>query len=157
MSQYKVYVAGPVFSFAERMFNNTLVKLLSELLTDAEFLLPQNYSASIVEQEDFLEKVFNYCVSSVDEADALLCILDGPDVDSGTSIELGYAYARNKPILGIRTDFRSSEDRGVNLMVSGVCNQLLWLSSINTTIGQMSKEIAKALSRILRSRPQGIS
>ncbi|MCL2141357.1 MAG: nucleoside 2-deoxyribosyltransferase [Methanimicrococcus sp.] len=46
------------------------------------------------------------------------CFLDGTDVDSGTAWELGYAYAENKPIIGIRTDFRiHMPNEKVNLMI----------------------------------------
>jgi nucleoside 2-deoxyribosyltransferase len=40
-------------------------------------------------------------------------------------VEIGYAYALKKPIVGVRTDFRASEDRGVNLMVSHACSRLV--------------------------------
>jgi nucleoside 2-deoxyribosyltransferase len=57
---------------------------------------------------------------AIDGADALLAILDGVDVDSGTAAEIGYAYAREKPIVGYRGDFRLSADNigsTVNLQV----------------------------------------
>jgi nucleoside 2-deoxyribosyltransferase len=56
----------------------------------------------------------------IDRADAILAILDGVDVDSGTASEIGYAFARNKRILGYRGDFRLSADNEgsvVNLQV----------------------------------------
>ena len=33
--------------------------------------------------------------------------MDGPDPDSGTASEVGYAFGVRKPILLIRTDFRT--------------------------------------------------
>ena len=69
--------------------------------------------------------LFDRCIQSVDEADVILAMLDGSDVDSGTCVELGYAYAKNKPIIGVRTDYRSLEDKGVNLMVSNVCTKMI--------------------------------
>lgn len=38
---------------------------------------------------------------------------------------MGYAFAIKKPIIGVRTDFRNSEDRGVNLMVSHACSDYI--------------------------------
>jgi nucleoside 2-deoxyribosyltransferase len=56
----------------------------------------------------------------IDESEAVLASLDGPDVDSGTAVEIGYAYARGLVIVGLRTDIRwSSDNEGsiVNIMV----------------------------------------
>jgi nucleoside 2-deoxyribosyltransferase len=58
--------------------------------------------------------------AAIDAADALIAVLDGPDVDSGTAAEIGYAFARGKPIVGYRGDFRLSADNeggAVNLQV----------------------------------------
>jgi nucleoside 2-deoxyribosyltransferase len=53
------------------------------------------------------------------EADAVLAVLDGPDVNSGTSAEIGWAAAHDTPVIGIRTDFRLAdhEAAAVNLQV----------------------------------------
>ena len=53
------------------------------------------------------------------EADAVLAVLDGPDVDSGTAAEIGWAAAHKTPIVGLRTDFRLADHEAaiVNLQV----------------------------------------
>lgn len=56
----------------------------------------------------------------IDACDMVFAVLDGVDVDSGTAAEIGYAFARAKPILGYRGDFRLSADNEgsiVNLQV----------------------------------------
>ena len=56
----------------------------------------------------------------LDACDMVFAVLDGSDVDSGTAAEIGYAFARAKPILGYRGDFRLSADNEgsiVNLQV----------------------------------------
>lgn len=56
----------------------------------------------------------------IDACDLVFAVLDGVDVDSGTAAEIGYAFARAKPILGYRGDFRMSADNEgaiVNLQV----------------------------------------
>jgi nucleoside 2-deoxyribosyltransferase len=58
--------------------------------------------------------------AAIDRADAVVAILDGVDVDSGTAAEIGYAFGRGKLILGYRGDFRLSADNEgstVNLQV----------------------------------------
>jgi nucleoside 2-deoxyribosyltransferase len=56
----------------------------------------------------------------IDGCDLVFAVLDGVDVDSGTAAEIGYAFAKGKPILGYRGDFRLSADNDgsiVNLQV----------------------------------------
>jgi nucleoside 2-deoxyribosyltransferase len=56
----------------------------------------------------------------IDGANMVVAVLDGVDVDSGTAAEIGYAFAKQKTIVGYRGDFRlSSDNEGatVNLQV----------------------------------------
>jgi nucleoside 2-deoxyribosyltransferase len=58
--------------------------------------------------------------AAIDRCDAVFAVLDGVDVDSGTAAEIGYAFAKGKPILGYRGDFRLSADNEgstINLQV----------------------------------------
>jgi nucleoside 2-deoxyribosyltransferase len=57
---------------------------------------------------------------AIDSADAVVAVLDGADVDSGTAAEIGYAFARGIPIVGYRSDVRLAGDNDgavVNLQV----------------------------------------
>lgn len=47
----------------------------------------------------------------------VVAILDGPDVDSGTAAEIGFAVGLEKLVIGYRNDFRLSADN-----VGGVVN-----------------------------------
>ncbi len=52
--------------------------------------------------------------------DAVLAVLDGPDVDSGTAAEIGFAAALGTPVVGLRLDLRRTGDNEgatVNLQV----------------------------------------
>ena len=57
---------------------------------------------------------------AIRNANGVIAILDGVDVDSGTASEVGYAFALGKRIYGLRTDFRLAGDNAgsiVNLQV----------------------------------------
>ena len=59
-------------------------------------------------------------INGINECDALFAVLDGSDVDSGTSAEIGYAFALGKKITAYRSDFRHTGDNEgatVNLQV----------------------------------------
>ena len=77
-------------------------------------------AADIAALADWSGRVGRRNAELIDESDALLAILDGPDVDSGTAAEVGYAAARGKPIVGVREDLRQTGDNPgvtVNLQV----------------------------------------
>lgn len=150
MNKIVIYLAGPLFSLSEQRFNKDIAKTISQRMPNLHFILPQESASDLITNGASLHDIFNSCIHSVEKSDALLCILDGPDVDSGTCIEMGYAYALKKPIIGIRTDFRSSEDMGVNLMVSKVCNEMIWLPKTDMTLEQVSGAAVSALKRVLK-------
>jgi nucleoside 2-deoxyribosyltransferase len=148
MNGYRIYLASPLFSLNERQYISRLASYLTKRMPGVSFILPHAYAKSLEGRDGFEEKVFDYCLGSVRDCDAVLCILDGPDVDSGTCVEMGFAYALGKPIVGIRTDFRSSEEGGVNLMVRRVCRELIWLPSADVTMRRLVREVASALDRV---------
>ena len=51
-------------------------------------------------------------------SDVVVSVLDGAEVDSGVAYEMGYAKALGKPLLGLKTDYRTfSGMEAVNLML----------------------------------------
>lgn len=115
----KIYLAGPLFTFAEQKFNSELRDYLEEL--GYEVYLPQEECKDPSSHEIFMK-----CVHGVTISDAVLAVLDGADADSGTCWEVGYAYATGKPVIGLRTDFRGSgDDGGFNLMLSHSCKCII--------------------------------
>ena len=100
----KLYFAGPLFTAAEREWNARVVAALRS--AGHEIYLPQ-------EQEQGMDAagIFATDVGGIDWADGVVAIMDGPDPDSGTSWEVGYAY-RKKPILLVRTDIRRNGGSG---------------------------------------------
>ena len=62
--------------------------------------------------------------AAIDVCDVVVALLDGTQVDDGTAWEIGYAFAKGKPVVGIRTDFRNAGDTDhgkVNAMIEGSC------------------------------------
>lgn len=140
----KIYFAGPLFTMAEKQFNIDFTNKIIELIPEINIILPQERAPSLLNKENGFYLVFQDCLAMIDEADLILAILDGPDADSGTSVELGYAYAIQKPIIGIRTDFRISEDRGLNLMLSNICTELIL--DVNSNISELAEQVAASIS-----------
>jgi nucleoside 2-deoxyribosyltransferase len=87
--------------------------------------------------------------AAIDRCDMVLAVLDGVDVDSGTAAEIGYAFAKGKPILGYRGDFRLSADNEgsiVNLQVEYFIRQSG--GTIITEIGKNFDNVKRALEQL---------
>jgi nucleoside 2-deoxyribosyltransferase len=120
----KIYLAGPLFTLAEREFNARLAESIHRKRPDLIVILPQDEALKFNDYENKNAEIFQDCINAIDNADIMVAILEGADADSGTSVELGYAYSKGKAILGIRTDYRISEERGLNLMLPFACMEL---------------------------------
>jgi nucleoside 2-deoxyribosyltransferase/predicted secreted protein len=116
-ARYRVYLAAPLFSEAERAYNASLAALLEKNLF--EVYLPQETGDDTEtrgKQEQ--NRLFHANKKALEEADCIVAVIDGADADSGTAWEMGYAYSRGKPIVAIRTDFRrAGHHEQVNLML----------------------------------------
>jgi len=126
-----LYLAGPLFTAAERSWNEWLAGELRE--RGYSVLLPQAEANAFITPSgiDFAG-IFSMCLGQIREVDAVVAIFDGTDVDSGTAFECGYAYSIGKPIVGVRTDLRSGgEENGVNAMLSRCCQQLVSVPAFN--------------------------
>jgi nucleoside 2-deoxyribosyltransferase len=110
----KIYMAGALFTAAERAFNRRLRELLVGF--GYEVWLPQEHEPRTRSPRD----IFLADVEGLESSDVVVANMDGPDPDSGTCWECGYAY-KKKPIVVYRTDFRKSgdtESSPYNLMLS---------------------------------------
>ena len=139
----RIYLAAPLFSQAEREFN---VKVTEELRSNGfEVFLPQENS-EVTEVPDTDEKrrrlltgVFSADIEAIDSSDILLIILDGRVPDEGACFELGYAYARGKICVGLKTDTRVSELGSDNAMLVGSLGDNIAkdLTSLSTILKSM--------------------
>ena len=121
----QIYLAGPLFTLAEQRFNEALADEIARQHAGITVFLPQERAKQFLGKPDQNANLFADCVAGVRASDAIVAILDGADADSGTSVEIGLAHGLGKPILGLRTDFRISEEQGLNLMVALACTRLV--------------------------------
>ena len=112
----RIYLAAPLFSEAERAFNEALAKALAAEGHDVH--LPQRDTPNI-ESSARCATIFRANVAALTEAEAVVAVCDGAQVDDGTAWEIGFAYARKIPVYGLRTDTRivQQPDERINLMI----------------------------------------
>ncbi|MDD4567122.1 Nucleoside 2-deoxyribosyltransferase [Methanoculleus chikugoensis] len=116
-ARYRVYLAAPLFSEAERTYNLALQELLEAHLFDV--YLPQEVGdTSHTRCREEHRAIFSQHTAALRDVDTVVAVIDGADADSGTSWEMGYAYALGKKVVALRTDFRTAgRHERVNLML----------------------------------------
>lgn len=115
-----LYIAGPLFSLAERDFNSGLKKKLSPYFN---IYLPQEDGGLMVDMikdripsDKAAKKVFVVDINALDKSGIFLIVLDGRTIDEGASFELGYFFAKVKPCIGFKTNPRQLLPTGINPM-----------------------------------------
>lgn len=137
-AKYRIYLAAPLFSEAERSYNAMLAVLLKQHLFDV-FLPQEAGDDTDTRMKTEQARIFSKNKSDLDNADIVVAVIDGADADSGTAWEMGYAYARNIPVIAVRTDFRrAGMNERVNLMLEEssqvVSSTIELLESINSPL-----------------------
>jgi Nucleoside 2-deoxyribosyltransferase len=125
----RLYLAGPLFSEAERFWLDGLAARLRSEGFDC-FVPHENFPALA---DVTLERVYEVDTEGLRSANALVAWLDGPMVDDGTACEIGMfaelvrsGGERYRGIVAIATDLRLERRRlqsvvggGMNLFVGG--------------------------------------
>lgn len=116
-----LYLAGPLFTEAERSFNETLRDVLSEFF---EVFLPQEVGLigemmkHGIGPSESSQQIYDACMKALRKCDLILIVLDGVMVDDGSAFELGIAHMRKVPRFGYLTDDRKRpEPPGINPMI----------------------------------------
>lgn len=137
----KLYFSGPLFSTPERAWNSEVTAALRAAGHDV--FLPQEKGP-----DKDGPSIFAIDVGRIDWADGLVAIMDGPDPDSGTAWEVGYAFGTKKPVILVRTDFRALAGNAgdYNPMLTQAATVRIDLPAASTT--EVIAAILDALSRI---------
>jgi|SRR5579875_2960641 len=113
-----IYLAGPLFCEAERVFNERLTDSLEAL--GFQVFLPQrdgpekDADFATLSLEERQATIFTADRDAVLAADVFLFVLDGRVPDEGAAVELGIAYQQkvssrpDKRLIGLMTDDRAA-------------------------------------------------
>ncbi len=147
----RIYLAGPLFTTPEREWNAGLAERLAA--AGHEVFLPQAHPAP----EPTGAAIFRKDLAGLDWAEGVVAIMDGPDPDSGTAWECGYAHARGKPVVLFRSDLRASGDAGdipYNAMLIGAADVRIELQL--ATLDEAAAAILDALAGLTPGRRRGV-
>lgn len=98
----KIYIAGKIRTESERKLLENIDKLCKEI--GFKTFLPHRDVGLAKGMKD-VEKIFKGdIIDGFKDINLVIAILDGLHIGAGTAWELGYAYAKKIPAIGIKTD-----------------------------------------------------
>lgn len=120
----RIYIAGPMFSEAEKTYNEKITSLLEG--RGYEVFLPQRDAMDVQELldegkdwDEVNKHIFDEDIAGIDGCDIVLFVMDGRVPDDGACVEIGYGYAKGKWCLGLKTDPRVFMGEYDNSMIVG--------------------------------------
>jgi nucleoside 2-deoxyribosyltransferase len=156
-SRMHLYLAGPLFTQAERSWNHTLAAALEA--AGHSVFVPQLEVQNLSRLE--ADAIFRVDLDGVRAADAVVAVLDGADADSGTCFECGVAYAIGIPIVAVRTDFRGGGDAlpgqklaTVNLMLAQAAAAIVALPDPRANLDAVAGAVVRALAALPPAGPR---
>jgi nucleoside 2-deoxyribosyltransferase len=145
-----LYLAGPIFSDAETSWLRSLKSRLESQWGDqVRIIWP--FEITPKHSDYRASEILRICASGLDEADLLVALLDGAQVDDGTAWEIGYFYHANaggERIIAIRTDTRcAGETNGVpvNTLIAESCGVIV--RSVDELLQHLADAIGRAITR----------
>ena len=126
-----------------------LAAALGEALPGWEVVLPQDLrvGGSYNDRARFGD-LFGRTIEDLGSTDLLVAVVDGPDCDSGVAFEVGFAYARGIPVVAVRTDFRQSQEKGVNVLLSRAAEEYLNFMSFEEDTAELARAVAKKVKKV---------
>lgn len=102
-----IYFAAPLFAKSDLLYNAMLVKKIRAVSEDLTVYLPQENEAINDKTAYANSKMIALAdTEKVLESDLMIALLDGLTIDAGVASEIGVAYAKGIPVIGLYTDSR---------------------------------------------------
>lgn len=137
MHKQTVYLAGPFFSDAQiERVRKVEAFLKANATIDADnIFVPMDHSTSqyTFGSVEWKRATFQHDIRQIDNSDVMVLILDykleegNLEPDSGTMMELGYAFAHNTPIIIAQFD---ANEEPVNLMAAEAYTAFFWKDEV---------------------------
>lgn len=133
----KVYLANSLFSEADIMYNAYLAKLLRENVEHIDLYVPQE-NDEINDKNAYADSIMiaKADYSELKDSDLLIAVLDNND--NGVSVEVGIAFERRMPIIGLFTDVRQQgrdNQKKIDALINdGTENQFIYHNLMETGV-----------------------
>jgi nucleoside 2-deoxyribosyltransferase len=149
----KAYIAGPLFSDAEKTFNQIVADRMAASGIDT--YLPQRDGGEGVQMvrdgadpDTVKHDLFEADVTAVRECDVLVFLLDGRVPDEGGCFEMGMAYVLGKALFGLQTDCRRFAGNDNNLMIDFPLRSRI-AHSLEELVAMLTAHLADPVDRLI--------
>ncbi len=138
----KIYFANALFSQAEINYNAQLAAKIRQLDPQIDLYLPQE-NAEINDKQAYADSkmIAQADTQKLLQSDLMVAILDGLSIDNGVASEIGVAYAKEIPIVGLYTDTRqqgSSNQKKLQALSEIAENQFHYLNLYTTGLVKLN-------------------
>lgn len=132
-----IYIAGTFSSPEDRKSLTELINLVRHKYPEADVFVPMEHKVEgdyqlpdgswFLSNEVWAHRVFTMDLDAINKADIVFAMYTGHKSTTGTSWEMGYAYAAGKPIIGYIPSW--AEEHNMSLMI------------INSLSGYVNKDV----------------
>lgn len=138
----KIYFANALFSQAEINYNAKLAAKIRQLDPQIDLYLPQE-NAEINDKQAYADSkmIAQADTQKLLQSDLMVAVLDGLSIDNGVASEIGVAYAKEIPIVGLYTDTRqqgSSNQKKLQALSEIAENQFHYLNLYTTGLVKLN-------------------
>ncbi|MBH9988922.1 MULTISPECIES: nucleoside 2-deoxyribosyltransferase [unclassified Lactobacillus] len=156
----KIYFANALFSQAEINYNAQLAAKIRQIDDAIDLYLPQE-NASINDKQAYADSkmIAQADTEKLVNSDLMIAVLDGLSIDNGVASEIGVAYAKEIPIIGLYTDTRqqgATSQEKLHALTQIAENQFHYVNlyttgliKLNGTIVNNEKDLLAAVARYL--------
>ncbi|MEY8415276.1 nucleoside 2-deoxyribosyltransferase [Tissierella praeacuta] len=103
----KAYLANGLFSMGDRLLNSLIASKVRKEIKGIDLYVPQENGA-INDKSLYADSIAiaKADIDKLKESEFLIAVIDGVEIDSGVSAEIGAFYMMDKPIFALYTDVR---------------------------------------------------
>lgn len=149
----KIYLANSLFSQADIQYNDYLADLIRKIDTTIDLYVPQENN-EINDKQAYADSkmIAQADTDKLVDSDLVVAVLDGNTIDNGVASEIGVAYAKEIPIVGLYTDTRQQgADNKKKLKALGQIaeNQFHYVNLYTTGLVKLDGTIVNSVEDVL--------
>jgi nucleoside 2-deoxyribosyltransferase len=148
-----IYFAAPLFAKSDLLYNAEIVNQIRAIYPQVTIYLPQE-NAAINDKSAYADStmIAQADTEKVLESDLMIALLDGLTIDPGVASEIGVAYAKGIPVLGLYTDSRqqgAENQQKLSALKTVAENQFHYLNLYTVGLIKLNGEIYSSEAALL--------
>lgn len=153
----KAYLANGLFSLGDRLVNELIANGVRNRVPDIDLFVPQEQPFNDKSTYADSIQIAQADTKALMEADFMIAVIDGIEIDSGVAAEIGMFFTTGKPIYALYTDVRKqgrdNEKKIKALIDDGTENQFMYrnlfvIGLIKQTSGGIYEDFSSLLNAI---------